>query len=129
MDLGLPIRSAHTYRHPPWYLWAHPPGLLILTSTSTSPPPTRRQHVTLGLHQVCPSALAASLGGGDPCPSGQRCKMYHPYVRPSTEDIVARLYPKRNGERAKVYRSGAVLKGTVVDEVFQVCFQCFGLVR
>lgn len=48
------------------------------------------------------------------------CSMYHPYVRPSTADIVERLYPKRNGDRAKVYPSGAMQKGTVVNEVFQV---------
>lgn len=46
--------------------------------------------------------------------------MYHPYVRPSTEEIVARLYPRRNGDRIKVYPSGATLKGRVVNEVFQV---------
>eukprot|EP00904_Undaria_pinnatifida_P008783 jgi/Undpi1/5034/HiC_scaffold_19.g08386.m1 len=68
---------------------------------------------------VCPLALANALGDGDPCPNGNRCKMYHPYVRPSTEDIVAKLYPNRNGDRVKLYGSGAVLKGTVVDEVFQ----------
>lgn len=47
--------------------------------------------------------------------------MYHPYVRPSTDEIVAKIYPRRNGERTKVYPSGASLKGTVVNEVFQVC--------
>ncbi|CAM9462371.1 unnamed protein product, partial [Ectocarpus sp. 8 AP-2014] len=75
-----------------------------------------------GLFQVsvCPLALAAALGGGEPpCPSGQGCKMYHPYVRPSTDEIVARIYPRRNGERTKVYPSGASLKGRVVNEVFQ----------
>ncbi|CAM9954462.1 unnamed protein product, partial [Ectocarpus fasciculatus] len=44
-----------------------------------------------GLFQVsvCPLALAAALGDGNPpCPSGQGCKMYHPYVRPSTDEIV-----------------------------------------
>lgn len=46
--------------------------------------------------------------------------MYHPYVRPPTEEIIARIYPRRNGERTKVYPSGAALKGTVVNETFQV---------
>lgn len=49
--------------------------------------------------------------------------MYHPYVRPPTEEIIARIYPRKNGERTKVYPSGAALKGTVVNEVFQV-FMC-----
>lgn len=69
---------------------------------------------------MCPLALAAALGGGEPCPLGKTCRRYHPYVRPSTAEIIARLYPKRNGHRAKAYPSGAVHEGTVVDEVFQV---------
>lgn len=47
--------------------------------------------------------------------------MYHPYVRPPTADIIARVYPNKNGERTKVYPSGATLRGTVVNEVFKVC--------
>lgn len=74
----------------------------------------------LGKLQVCPDALAAVLGDGEPCTSGKSCRKYHPYVRPSTTEIIARLYPKRNGERTKVYPSGAVMKGRVVHEVFQV---------
>ncbi|CAM9232703.1 unnamed protein product [Ascophyllum nodosum] len=69
--------------------------------------------------KVCPQALANALGDGDPCPSGQMCKMYHPYVRPATAEIIDRIYPKRSGERTKVYPSGATLKGVVVNEVFQ----------
>lgn len=46
--------------------------------------------------------------------------MYHPYVRPPTVDIIARVYPNKNGERTKVYPSGATLRGTVVNEVFKV---------
>lgn len=70
--------------------------------------------------KVCPAALAAALGKAPPCPSGQECNMYHPYVRPPTTEIIAKIYPRRNGERTKVYPSGAALQGTVVNEVFQV---------
>lgn len=45
--------------------------------------------------------------------------MYHPYVRPPTGEIIAKIYPRRNGERTKVYPSGAALQGIVVNEVFQ----------
>lgn len=53
--------------------------------------------------------------------------MYHPYVRPPTAEIIARIYPRRNGERTKVYPSGAALKGTVANEIFQVFFVDSGI--
>ena len=53
------------------------------------------------------------------CPNGMNCTKYHSYIRPATQEIVARLYPKRNGMRQKVSASGMLVSGNVENEIFQ----------
>ena len=35
------------------------------------------------------------------CVDGMHCTKYHSYIRPETNEIIMRLYPKRNGKRQK----------------------------
>lgn len=64
--------------------------------------------------KVCYNAL---LTGS--CKAGKKCPLYHPYVRPSTNEIIRKIYPKRNGLRHKESASGMTIDGFVEDEVFQ----------
>ena len=61
----------------------------------------------------CPVARACG-GDWNQCPEGNKCKYRHPYLRPSTINIVRKLYPMRRG-RAVKYRGGAKLDG-MMDE-------------
>ena len=47
------------------------------------------------------------------------CPYYHVYVRPSTRDIILRLYPLQSGIKAKLYSSGAKFEGHVKRNVIQ----------
>mmetsp|Transcript_10907 Transcript_10907/g.16624 ORF Transcript_10907/g.16624 Transcript_10907/m.16624 type:complete len:1070 (-) Transcript_10907:229-3438(-) len=52
------------------------------------------------------------------CPRGETCEKYHVYVRPSTKDIIQRMYPIQEGTRAQIFKSGAVLEGNVKGNQF-----------
>jgi hypothetical protein len=41
------------------------------------------------------------------------CRHYHTYVRPSTENMIDRLYPVQGDKKTTFFASGAVLKGKV----------------
>jgi hypothetical protein len=43
---------------------------------------------------VCEAALLAMLGQGPGCSEGMSCRQYHPYVRPSTQQLIDRIYQK-----------------------------------
>ena len=58
----------------------------------------------------CPLYNGNALTG---CPEAGGCTKYHIYIRPSTRDIILRIYPKRKGENMKVMPSGAAVKGTL----------------
>jgi hypothetical protein len=64
--------------------------------------------------QVCWDWLAKGK-----CLDGLNCTKYHSYVRPSTQEIVMRMYPKRNGMRQIESRSGMLTSGHVTNEIFQ----------
>ena len=59
---------------------------------------------------VCPLYNGDALTG---CPEAGNCSRYHIYIRPSTRDIILRIYPKKQGENMKVMPSGATIKGTL----------------
>lgn len=58
----------------------------------------------------CPLYNGNALTG---CPEAGNCPRYHIYIRPSTRDIILRVYPKKVGENMKVMPSGAEIKGTL----------------
>jgi hypothetical protein len=43
---------------------------------------------------VCEAALLAMLGQGSGCSEGMSCRQYHPYVRPSTQQLIDKIYQK-----------------------------------
>lgn len=49
------------------------------------------------------------------CAEAGSCPNYHIYIRPSTRDIILRIYPKKKGENCKVMPSGAEVTGTRVE--------------
>eukprot|EP00606_Chrysophyceae_sp_TOSAG23-5_P000211 GSChrysophyteH2.ASY1.ANO1.1439.1 assembled CDS len=55
------------------------------------------------------------------CPDydGSNCKKYHIYIRPSTRDIILRIYPKTEGEKSKILPSGAEITGNLHDNKLQ----------
>jgi hypothetical protein len=53
------------------------------------------------------------------CYDGMNCNKYHCYIRPSTQEIIAKMYPKRNGLRQKEAKSGMLTSGTVENEIFR----------
>ena len=53
--------------------------------------------------RVCGAALA-----GECVSAPGACARYHLYLRPSTEDIIRRVYPVRTGATARVLPSGVV---------------------
>jgi hypothetical protein len=67
------------------------------------------------------SGVGGDSGGataGCYCQQGRLCKKYHLYVRPSTREIIMKIYPRENGEMTKHYLSGARLHGNVVRKEF-----------
>ena len=59
--------------------------------------------------------VARECGDWNRCLEGNKCKCYHPYLRPATLDIVRKLYPMRRGRAVKEYRGGAKIDG-MMDE-------------
>lgn len=54
------------------------------------------------------------------CPRHIHCPNYHMYIRPSTQEIIRRIYPLSNGIKEKqFYHNRAHLKGFVKNNVFQ----------
>jgi hypothetical protein len=43
---------------------------------------------------VCEAALLGMLGQGPGCSEGMSCRQYHPYVRPSTQQLIDKIYQK-----------------------------------
>ena len=54
----------------------------------------------------------------DYCSAGKACQSYHVYIRPSTKDIILRIYPIEQGQRTKVFPSGAKLDGYMSKRAF-----------
>ena len=52
------------------------------------------------------------------CSRGDLCDFYHTYIRPSTEDIIEKIYPRQDGVKTKSYMRGAHLKGVVKEGKF-----------
>jgi hypothetical protein len=52
------------------------------------------------------------------CQNGTTCACYHPYIRPSTEQIIRNLYKKTVGMRFTKFPSGAVIEGAVNNDKF-----------
>ena len=52
------------------------------------------------------------------CQHGAKCTFYHPYIRPSTEQIIRNLYKKTVGMRFTKFPSGAVIEGVVDNDKF-----------
>eukprot|EP00636_Phaeomonas_parva_P016807 CAMPEP_0118875172 /NCGR_PEP_ID=MMETSP1163-20130328/16333_1 /TAXON_ID=124430 /ORGANISM="Phaeomonas parva, Strain CCMP2877" /LENGTH=1131 /DNA_ID=CAMNT_0006810633 /DNA_START=77 /DNA_END=3472 /DNA_ORIENTATION=+ len=50
------------------------------------------------------------------CPFGVECKCYHPYVRPTTEEIIQKIYPISNGFKTITLASGATLQGNAIND-------------
>eukprot|EP01041_Mallomonas_annulata_P004496 gene4496-8946_t len=50
------------------------------------------------------------------CDNGNSCDFYHCYIRPSTIDIIERIYPKKKeGIKSKAFASGSTMKGNVKE--------------
>ena len=47
------------------------------------------------------------------CPEAGGCTLYHQYIRPSTRDIILKMYPTEVGEKCAVLPFGATLQGQV----------------
>jgi hypothetical protein len=52
------------------------------------------------------------------CPNSSKCTCYHPYIRPSTEQIIKNLYQKTVGTRYVKFPSGATIDGAVNNDKF-----------
>lgn len=50
------------------------------------------------------------------CELGEDCPNYHTYVRPSTIDLIKKLYPIKAGRRRQVFKSGAVCEGNAKND-------------
>jgi hypothetical protein len=50
------------------------------------------------------------------CERGEECPNYHTYVRPSTVDLIKKIYPIKAGHRRQVFKSGAVCEGNVKND-------------
>mmetsp|Transcript_1275 Transcript_1275/g.1638 ORF Transcript_1275/g.1638 Transcript_1275/m.1638 type:complete len:1093 (+) Transcript_1275:69-3347(+) len=60
--------------------------------------------------KLCEHAMNHSNWSED-CDLKLTCKGYHPYIRPSTMDIIRRLYPIKKGRALKIFPSGAQIDG------------------
>jgi len=62
---------------------------------------------------VCPEGIIGQGDGECLCTAGRECLNYHIYIRPSTLDIVRRVYPIKKGVKKVVKPSGAKIEGQV----------------
>ena len=53
------------------------------------------------------------------CKEGKLCKKYHPYIRPSTQEIIRKHYPPKNGVQCKMFENGTCLRGQVKDDILE----------
>ncbi len=53
------------------------------------------------------------------CKYAGECDKYHIYIRPSTKDIILRIYPREEGEKSKLLQSGAEITGTLHNNKLQ----------
>ncbi len=60
--------------------------------------------------ECCPDYDGSVITG---CKLAGNCKKYHIYIRPSTRDIILRIYPKEEGEKSKILPSGAEITGNL----------------
>jgi hypothetical protein len=58
-------------------------------------------------------------GSHTSCLDGNVCRNYHIYIRPSTQEIIRKLYPIEKGEKEKVFASGCRLEGEVKNGQFE----------
>lgn len=86
---------------------------------SSLPPLDEDNDDNHSLHSVqTGDTRAAALHTG--CPRGIQCVNYHVYVRPSTQAIIQRIYPKTNGIKSKTFHHNrAQLTGQVKRGVFE----------
>ncbi len=47
------------------------------------------------------------------CALGSNCQSYHVYVRPSTQELIARIYPTAEGTRYRTLPGGTTINGKV----------------
>lgn len=60
----------------------------------------------------------SQYSGGGPncgCKEASNCPFYHIYMRPSTQEIIRRIYPIQEGAKMKVLPSGAQIDGNLKD--------------
>ena len=50
------------------------------------------------------------------CEHGHECEKYHTYIRPSTIDLIKKIYPIKAGRRRQVFKSGAVCEGNAKND-------------
>jgi len=66
--------------------------------------------------QCCPDYDGSVITG---CKAAGNCKKYHIYIRPSTKDIILRIYPREEGEKSKLLPSGAEITGNLHNNKLQ----------
>ena len=64
----------------------------------------------------CPEYNGSVITG---CKYAGECNKYHIYIRPSTKDIILRIYPKEEGEKSKLLPSGAEITGNLHNNKLQ----------
>lgn len=74
--------------------------------------------------KVCPDYAGVNAE----CPRGLACKLYHIYIRPSTKDIILRMYPIDTGKKTRLYLSRARYDGHVKKDKLSgygvMCWLC-----
>jgi hypothetical protein len=50
------------------------------------------------------------------CEHGDECANYHTYIRPSTAELIKKIYPIKAGKRRQVFKSGAVAEGNAKND-------------
>lgn len=63
--------------------------------------------------KVCPECIPVNN-----CQRKMSCNYYHVYIRPSTQELIFKIYPIENGVTSKSYRSGAEIKGNMRRQEF-----------
>jgi hypothetical protein len=71
-------------------------------------------HKKMSLVRVCENFDAFC----DNCPEGKLCSKYHIYVRPSTKEIIMKIYPLEKGVREREFASGAKILCNVKEKIF-----------
>jgi hypothetical protein len=65
-----------------------------------------------------PYVVICENGMKSDCEFAEKCDCYHIYTRPSTDEIIKRLYKKAKGNNLKRFESGATLDGEVAGNLY-----------